>query len=146
MVNLNANLTDIQKLYCLKNCLKGKAEQIINSLVLTEENYNVALELIKEGYDNKCVIVLTRAGPPPPSPREGITGPEDPARAGRAPRRMLGESGPAFPLWETLARPRLDGGRKRLRDWSRRSFRSREKSGLRRRKGRRRGLVSNGTG
>jgi hypothetical protein len=56
-VHLNANLTDIQKLYYLKNCLKGKTDQIINSLELTEENYNVALELIKEHYDNKCVIV-----------------------------------------------------------------------------------------
>jgi hypothetical protein len=36
MVYLNSSLTNIQKLYKFKNCLKGKAEQIIYSLELSK--------------------------------------------------------------------------------------------------------------
>jgi hypothetical protein len=51
------SLTNIQKLYYLINCLKRRAEQIIDSLVLTDGNYNIDLQLEKEHYDNKYVIV-----------------------------------------------------------------------------------------
>jgi hypothetical protein len=51
---------NIQKPYYLKNYLKDRAEQFISLLELTKENDNVALQLIKERYNNKCVIVQKR--------------------------------------------------------------------------------------
>jgi beta-lactamase class D len=43
MVYQNANLTNIQKLYYLKNYFKIRAEQIIYLLELTNRNYSIAL-------------------------------------------------------------------------------------------------------
>ncbi|XP_063981076.1 uncharacterized protein LOC135164549 [Diachasmimorpha longicaudata] len=40
-----------------ESCLKEEAEEIISSLELTEENYEVALQLLKDRYDNKRVII-----------------------------------------------------------------------------------------
>ncbi|XP_063989072.1 uncharacterized protein LOC135168624 [Diachasmimorpha longicaudata] len=57
MVHENSSLSKIQKLYYLKSCLKEEAEEIISSLELTEENYEVALQLLKDRYDNKRVII-----------------------------------------------------------------------------------------
>ena len=59
MVHENSSLSTIQKLYYLKSCLKEGAEQIIGSLELTDENYTVALPLLKDRYDNKRVIIQT---------------------------------------------------------------------------------------
>ena len=57
MVHENSGLSEIQKLYYLKNCLKKEAEEMISSLELTGENYEVALQLLKDRYDNKRVII-----------------------------------------------------------------------------------------
>ena len=57
MVHENSGLNEIQKLYYLKNCLKEETEEIISSLELTEGNYKVALQLLKDRYDNKRVII-----------------------------------------------------------------------------------------
>ena len=57
MVHENSSLSTIQKIYYLKSCLKEEAEQIIGSLELTDENYTVALQLFKDRYDNKRVII-----------------------------------------------------------------------------------------
>jgi hypothetical protein len=41
----------------MERLIKGRAEQVIHSLKLADENYNVVLQLIKECCNNKCVIV-----------------------------------------------------------------------------------------
>jgi hypothetical protein len=69
--------------------------------------------------------------------REGKTGKEDDARARSAPRRTLGEIGPAPPLWKN-ASPAPIGGRREVpyligRGGGVPGFR--RKSGLRRREG-----------
>ena len=48
MVHENSGLSEIEKLYYLKNCLKEEAEEIITSLEMTGENYEVALQLLKD--------------------------------------------------------------------------------------------------
>ena len=56
LVDDNKNITDIEKLYYLKGCLKGDAEAVIASIALSSDNYSVAWTLLKERYDNRKVI------------------------------------------------------------------------------------------
>ena len=37
----------------LKNLVTGKAESIIDGISLSNDNYKIALELLKDRYDNK---------------------------------------------------------------------------------------------
>ncbi|XP_071050692.1 uncharacterized protein [Onthophagus taurus] len=56
LVHDNARLNKIQKFYYLQSCLKDDALRIINSLEISEANYDVAIELLRERYENKKVI------------------------------------------------------------------------------------------
>lgn len=49
----NTNLTVTQKFYYLQSTLKGDAAQVIQSLPITESNYPIARDLLKNRFENK---------------------------------------------------------------------------------------------
>ena len=48
LIHENKTLSDVQKLQYLKSCLKKEAGNIISDLCINNENYKVALELLKK--------------------------------------------------------------------------------------------------
>ena len=52
-IGSNESLSEVQKLTYLKNLVTGKAESIIDGISLSNDNYKIALELLKDRYDNK---------------------------------------------------------------------------------------------
>ncbi|XP_065675822.1 uncharacterized protein LOC136092029 [Hydra vulgaris] len=52
-INANNDLSGIQKMTYLRNLLRGPALSSISGLSLSNENYKVALDILKERYDNK---------------------------------------------------------------------------------------------
>ncbi|KAF2891096.1 hypothetical protein ILUMI_15077 [Ignelater luminosus] len=53
----NPTLSNIQKFLYLKSCLKVEPLQVISSVQVTDSNYSTALDLLRERYENKRVIV-----------------------------------------------------------------------------------------
>ena len=49
-IDKNHGLSDIEKMNYLNLMLKGEAARAISGLPLTEENYNKAIELLKECF------------------------------------------------------------------------------------------------
>ncbi|XP_065678959.1 uncharacterized protein LOC136093693 [Hydra vulgaris] len=52
-IDMNNDLSGIQKMTYLRNLLKGSALSSISGLSLSNENYKVALDILKERYENK---------------------------------------------------------------------------------------------
>lgn len=59
LVHENTTLSDIQKFYYLKTCLKGSALQLISSLECTNANYQKAWTTLVERFDNKYLIAVS---------------------------------------------------------------------------------------
>ncbi|XP_071577848.1 uncharacterized protein [Temnothorax nylanderi] len=59
IIHSSDSLSNVQKLQYLRGCLSSEASDVINSLEISDLNYNVAWRLLKERYDNKRVIVHT---------------------------------------------------------------------------------------
>lgn len=59
LVHLNHRLNSIQKMHHLISCLTGDAEGLIKHLPITEENYQIAYDLLLSRYDNKRLIADT---------------------------------------------------------------------------------------
>lgn len=57
IVDENENLSDIKKLYYLRLALKGVAAEIIASIEVSAENYQVAWKLLEGRFENKRVLV-----------------------------------------------------------------------------------------
>ncbi|KAF0711208.1 DUF1758 domain-containing protein [Aphis craccivora] len=57
LVHKNESLSDIQKFFYLRSSLSGDAENVINCLQTTADNYKVAWESLTERYDNKKVLI-----------------------------------------------------------------------------------------
>lgn len=53
----NEQLSNIQKLIYLKSYLKGEPLQLIDSLKIVNDNFEIALGILKSRYENKIVIV-----------------------------------------------------------------------------------------
>uniref|UniRef100_A0A6P7GAH9 Uncharacterized protein LOC114339688 n=1 Tax=Diabrotica virgifera virgifera TaxID=50390 RepID=A0A6P7GAH9_DIAVI len=53
----NETLTDIQKLVYLKSYLRGESLQLIDSLPIINENFVIALNILKKRYENKFAII-----------------------------------------------------------------------------------------
>ncbi|EYB93557.1 hypothetical protein Y032_0181g874 [Ancylostoma ceylanicum] len=49
-VHMNPSVPDILKFLHLKNCLKGDAALVIRGLTITEQNYSIAVELLRQRY------------------------------------------------------------------------------------------------
>ena len=56
-VDSNMQLTKSEKLNYLRACLKGDAAKLISSLMITDANYEIALTLLRDRYENKRCIV-----------------------------------------------------------------------------------------
>ena len=54
-IDKNNTLSDIEKMNYLKNLVGGKA--IISSIKLANENYNICLNLLKERYEDKQLMI-----------------------------------------------------------------------------------------
>ena len=57
LIDSNAQLANVQKFVYLKSTLKNEPFNLISKLKITNENYTVALNMLKERYDNKLVII-----------------------------------------------------------------------------------------
>lgn len=59
LIHENQQLSNIQKFYYLKSCLKGEAAQLIQSIEISNVNYDIAWSMLKERYENKKLIINT---------------------------------------------------------------------------------------
>jgi len=59
VIHSNASLSNVQKFQYLRASLTGDAKNIVNSLEISNTNYDVAWTLLKERYDNQRVIKIT---------------------------------------------------------------------------------------
>lgn len=57
VIHTNATLSDVQRFQYLRASLTGDASNVINSLEISDANYEVAWTLLKQRYDNKRIIV-----------------------------------------------------------------------------------------
>lgn len=57
LVDENVTLNGVQKFHYLKSCLVKDASRVIDSLSVSEANYNSAWETLKRRFDNKRLIV-----------------------------------------------------------------------------------------
>jgi len=57
VIHSNASLSNAQRFQYLRASLTGDAKNIVNSLEISNTNYDVAWTLLKERYDNQRVIV-----------------------------------------------------------------------------------------
>ena len=53
----NKQLHDVDKFNYLKAQLKGTTSEVISRLELTQENYNIAINLLKERYGKKQIMI-----------------------------------------------------------------------------------------
>ena len=56
-INSLTTLTSVQKFSYLKTTLEGEPSTLIANLEMTAANYNSALEILKDGYDDKQRII-----------------------------------------------------------------------------------------
>lgn len=59
LIHGNQTLSNIQKMHYLKTCLTGEAEHLLQHISITDKNYAVAWETLKERYNNRRVIINT---------------------------------------------------------------------------------------
>ncbi|KAJ8985452.1 hypothetical protein NQ317_017084 [Molorchus minor] len=57
LINDNVALTKIQKFYYLRSSLRKEALQIIESLQVSAENYDIAWKLLNERFEQKSLII-----------------------------------------------------------------------------------------
>lgn len=57
LINKNVSLDDVQKFHYLISCLEGEALNLVQSLEVSAQNYKVALDLLKQRYENKRIII-----------------------------------------------------------------------------------------
>ncbi|KAJ8962080.1 hypothetical protein NQ318_018031 [Aromia moschata] len=57
LIHTNSSLFNVHKLYYLQSCLKGEASQVIKNLEISDSNYTITWELLKERFENKRLIV-----------------------------------------------------------------------------------------
>lgn len=57
LIHENANLESVQKFHYLRSALSGSAAKVINSLQTTNENYQIALELLTKRFENTRLTI-----------------------------------------------------------------------------------------
>jgi len=58
-VHNNPSVSKVQKLVYLKSLLKGEASRLVNSLILSESNYDTAWQLLHDRYQNQREILFS---------------------------------------------------------------------------------------
>ena len=56
-IDSNENLSKIQKLTYLKNLLTDTAASIIGGISLSNDNYDIAMKLLRDRFDNKQLLI-----------------------------------------------------------------------------------------
>lgn len=56
LIHNDSGLQDIQKFHYLKSCLKGEAANVIKSLEVSSQNYQMAWTLLNDRFENKRLI------------------------------------------------------------------------------------------
>lgn len=59
MIHENEKLSPVQKMHYLKSCLAGEAEQLTRHLTITQDNYQVAWNVLCKRFQNTRVLVNT---------------------------------------------------------------------------------------
>lgn len=57
LIGYNAQLSNLQKFQYLKSSLTGEAARTVQSLEITELNYSIALQLLRDNFENKRLII-----------------------------------------------------------------------------------------
>lgn len=57
LINKDLHLDNVQKFHYLISSLEGEALHLIQSLEITDNNYKIAWDLLKERYENKRIII-----------------------------------------------------------------------------------------
>jgi len=57
MVHEDGSFTAAQKLYYLRTCISGATLDLIKSVPIKEANYDVAIDQLKNRYDNRSLII-----------------------------------------------------------------------------------------
>ena len=57
-IDQNERLTPVQKFHYLRSSLTGRAARSIQSLDITEINYSIAIDVLKEKFDCHCQICM----------------------------------------------------------------------------------------
>lgn len=57
LIDRNTQITEIEKFYYLKSCLKGEAAQMVQSVDISSINYKIVLQMLKDRYENKKLII-----------------------------------------------------------------------------------------
>ena len=56
-VDKNSDISGVDKIYCLSELLKGEAARVMQDLPLSESNYQTAVDLLKERFGQKQVLI-----------------------------------------------------------------------------------------
>lgn len=59
LIDKNVQLSDIEKFYYLKSCLRGEAAHLIQALDVSSINYAIAFQMLRQRYQNKKLIIHT---------------------------------------------------------------------------------------
>ena len=51
------NFNQIDKMNFLFNCLKGEAKNAVSDLILTNENYKIAVNTLKERFGDRTILI-----------------------------------------------------------------------------------------
>ncbi|XP_031339663.1 uncharacterized protein LOC116168131 [Photinus pyralis] len=62
LINVDDNLTNIQKFHYLKSSLTGSAAEVIASLGVSNDNYAIAWNLLRDRFENKRLIIKNHIG------------------------------------------------------------------------------------
>ena len=55
-VDSQSHLEPVVKFTYLQNCLEGEAKDLIKSLALSDANYTIAVDLLRQRYENKEIL------------------------------------------------------------------------------------------
>ncbi|EFN71218.1 hypothetical protein EAG_07596, partial [Camponotus floridanus] len=57
VIGENASVSDIERFYYLRSCVKGAAEKLIKSLTVTGDNYHRAWSILCKHFENKRELI-----------------------------------------------------------------------------------------
>ena len=55
----NTRLTKSQKLQYLESSLTGDADKLLHSIMITDDNFDIAIDILENRYDSKRLILLS---------------------------------------------------------------------------------------
>lgn len=59
LIDRNNSLSDVEKFFYLHDSLKGNAKEILQDLAITSGNYQIALQMLKDRFENERLIIFS---------------------------------------------------------------------------------------